>query len=159
MFTKGVMVEVVQGCPDLQEIHFRHIVGSIRTPFVSLPCQKPEKFRDSRTTFPQTDTQVVEHLRSLKHLAVVDVDFVTSPFYTGEAGTAGGELYAAWIQVHLKAWKRHIIEVLKDSPSEERKFLRWATFEQQGSRSGFARFLQPIVLEEGELEVLPETFL
>ena len=158
MFTKCVIVEVVQGCPDLREICIRHIVGSIRTPVVSLPCQKPKKFRDSRTTFPQTDTQVVEHLRSLKHLAVVDVDFVTSPFYTGETGTADGELYVARIEADLKAWKRHLIEVLKDSLSEERKFLRWATFEQQGSR-GFARFLQPMVLEEGELEILPETFL
>ena len=55
--------------------------------------------------------------------------------------------------VLLVVWKTHLIQVLKDSPSEERKFLRWNLI---GSLWFVA---QDVVLEAGELEVLPETSL
>lgn len=49
-------------------------------------------------------------------------------------------------------WKIHLIRVLKESPSKERKFLRWKV---SGSRMdcGVAEY----IVENGELEVLPET--
>lgn len=50
-------------------------------------------------------------------------------------------------ETEMKAWKKHLIEVLEDSPSKERKFLRWRVYETQE------------VVEEGELEVLPGTSL
>ena len=55
----------------------------------------------------------------------------------------------------LETWKRHLIEVLKDSPSKERKFLRWKVTEVPN----FTYPHHDVVVEVGELEVLPETFL
>ena len=108
------------------------------------------------TAFAQTDTQVAEHLRSLERLAIVGLDFFASPFRADEVGKANDELYAARIETDLKAWKERLIEVLKDSPSKERKLLRWEVCEKRRSYSfGYL----DVVLEEGELEVLPETFL
>ena len=54
------------------------------------------------------------------------------------------------IKADLKAWKRHLVRVLKDGPSNERKCLRWKVYKNQGSSA---------VLEEGGLEVLPEMLL
>ena len=87
---------------------------------------------------------------------MVDLNFTTSPFYgLEEAGTPKGELYRTQAKADLTVWKRHLIEVLKDSPSKERKFLRWKVC---GSQRGISRSVQ-VVIEEGELEVLPETSL
>ena len=94
----------------------------------------------------------------MKHLAVVDLDLVTSPFCPDEdASTAESELYKARVEMDLNAWKRHVVEILKDSPSEERKFLRWRVHKGQGL-DGIFRGAQ-VVVEETELEVFPETSL
>lgn len=50
-------------------------------------------------------------------------------------------------------WKRGLIDVLKDSPSKNRKFLRWSV----ASRRDY--LMRIAVLENGELEVFPETSL
>ena len=55
----------------------------------------------------------------------------------------------------LKVWKRDVIKVLKDCPSKDRKFLRWKVYEGE-RRYGV---LRKILVEEGELEVLPEVSL
>jgi len=106
--------------------------------------------------FLQADTKPAEDLRTLRHLSVVDLDFTTSPFYT-DAGTAQSELYKAQAKTDLITWKAYLIEVLKDSPSKERKFLRWKVYEDQ-RRRGIPRGGH-VVVEEGELEVFPETSL
>ena len=64
------------------------------------------------------------------------------------------ERFRAQTETDLKAWKRHVIEVLKDSPSEERKFLRWKVYESRRLPYSVSRGTQ-VVLEQGELEVLP----
>jgi len=91
----------------------------------------------------------------LRRLAVVDLDFLTSPFYPGETGTPASELYGTQVKVDLNTWKAYLIEVLKNSPSKERKFLRWKV----GQNIHAVHRGYHVVLEEGELEVFSETSL
>ena len=81
----------------------------------------------------------------------------TSPFYAHGLGTVNSGLYMARREVDLRVWKRRLIEILKASPSKERKFLRWVVCEREKS-CGLLKYIRE-VLEEGELEVFPETFL
>ena len=76
----------------------------------------------------------------------MDLDFIISPFLGG-SGKSESAMYRYREETEMKAWKKHLIEVLEDSPSKERKFLRWRVYETQE------------VVEEGELEVLPGTSL
>ena len=92
----------------------------------------------------------------MKYLAVVEFDFLTLLF-PDETGTAKGELRRAQTETSLKLWKAHLIQVLKDSPSKERKFLRWKISESQ-MPYGVSE-CTVVVVENGELEVLPETSL
>lgn len=46
----------------------------------------------------------------------------------------------------LKAWKKRIIQILKDSPSAERKFLRWKIWKKTSYHTWED-------VEEGELDV------
>jgi len=84
----------------------------------------------------------------------VDLDFIT-PIRLGEMGTTRGELYGPEAKTDLKAWKRRVIGVLKNSRSKKRKFLRWKVYEGQ-RRDGICG---GVLVEEGELEVLPGTSL
>jgi len=85
----------------------------------------------------------------------VDLEFNTSPFYLDEATIEERELHRARAEVDLNAWKACLIEILKNSPSKERKLFRWRTY--TGRRhQGFGAGLQ-VISEEGELEVFPET--
>ena len=104
--------------------------------------------------FAQADTKAAKYLRSLKRLAVVDLDFITL-FRSDEMGTTGGGIYRAQTEMDLKAWKSCAIEILKNSRSKKRKLLRWKVYE--GQRCG--GIPGGILLEEGELEVLPEMSL
>ena len=54
-----------------------------------------------------------------------------------------------------KAWKREFISLLKDSPSTERKFLRWKIAQSYLVTGGRGRAYEVVVNEE--LEVFPET--
>jgi len=93
----------------------------------------------------------------LKHLAVAELDFTTSPFHAVGPDTAKSDHYKAQVEMDLKAWKACLVEILKDSPSKERKFLRWKVYKSQ-RHHGISRGAQ-VVVEEGELEVFPETSL
>lgn len=64
------------------------------------------------------------------------------------------ERFRAQAETDLKAWKWHVVEILNDSPSKERKFLRWKVYESRKVPHTISRGTQ-VVLEEGELEVLP----
>lgn len=146
----------MEGYPNLQEISIKDTLGSIRTPAVS--SQLPGAYKVHRLIdFTQADTKPLEHLRALRHLAVVDLDFITSPFYPDETGTAKSELYRVRAETDLGVWKAYLIEVLKDSPSNERKFLRWKVYKSL-RHHGIPRGIQ-VVVEEGGLEVFPETSL
>ena len=58
-------------------------------------------------------------------------------------------------ETFLKEWTGLLIPVLKDSPSKERKFLRWKFSEiRRFCIRGYTG-----VVENGKLEVLPETLL
>jgi len=149
-------MEVVEGCPDLQEISVKDTIGSIRIPVVS-PRLSETPGAHTLIDFTQADTKPVERLRALRHLAVVELDFITSPFHPDETGTAKSDLYRTQVEMDLKAWKACVVEILKDSPSKERKFLRWKVYKSQRPH-GIPRGIH-VVVEEGELEVFPETSL
>lgn len=54
-----------------------------------------------------------------------------------------------------EAWKTGLIDVLKNSPSKDRKFLKWDIVRlwlQPFDNDGYTR----TVVEAGEMEVLPE---
>ena len=110
-------------------------------------------------TLTQADTGAAEDLRSLKRLAVVDLDFLAVMLHLDEIDTTTGELHKAYTERDLKAWKRRLIKVLKDSPSKERKFLRWKVYYEGRRHGAFSPRDIQVVGEEGELEVLPERSL
>lgn len=91
----------------------------------------------------------------MKHLVVVELDFNISPFYPEEIGTIERESYRAQTETDLTVWKSDMIEILKDSPSQGRKFLRWKVYESQRC-NGISR---GVIMMEGELEVFPGTSL
>ena len=107
------------------------------------------------TVSAQANLKPVQYLRALKHLAVVNLDFTISPFYPDEASTVGSKLYKVQAERDLEIWKTHLVEVLKDSPSKERKFLRWRISKGQRHHD-FPGGVQ-VVMGEGKLEVIPET--
>jgi len=79
------------------------------------------------------------HLRQAKHFSVVEILVV-------EAGGEGQDL--VW-----KAWRASFIDVIKHSPSKNRKFLRWIVTRWQCIDNQYVRE----VVEAGGLEVLPES--
>ena len=81
-----------------------------------------------------------------------------SPFHADQVGTATDELYKARAGTDSEAWRRHLIEVLKDSPSKAPKFLRWKVYERRRAPGDTPKCIQAVV-EEGGLEVFPGTFL
>jgi len=87
----------------------------------------------------------------------VDISFISYLLYAEESAPAGCELRRARVEKDLKAWKGHLIKVLKDSPSKERKLLRWKLSEWQ--IGGSSSKDMPVAVEDGELEVFPETSL
>ena len=87
----------------------------------------------------------------------MELDFIALLYSPYEMGTANRELRRAQMETDLKAWRVHLIQVLKDSPSGERKFLRWKVSESQLYRRVSEDIV--VVVEDGELEVLPETSL
>ena len=82
------------------------------------------------------------------------LEFTVSPFYPDEMDTTERESFRAQAEAGLKAWKRRVIEILNDSPSKERKFLRRKVYESR--RLPYSTFRGTrVVLEEGELAVSP----
>ena len=88
-------------------------------------------------------------MRSLKQLAVVEIVLVALYFF--QPDDAGKER----LKKGLVIWRGHLVQILKDSPSEERKFLRWKLVE---TPLWSLDDLEDIVIA-GELEVFPETSL
>lgn len=62
---------------------------------------------------PQCDRKQLQELRQLKKLSVIDVDIERR-----------GEAPADWEQTRA-IWKKELTSILKDSPSRDRKILRW----------------------------------
>ena len=85
----------------------------------------------------------------------MELDFIALLYSPFEMVTANRELRRARMETDLKAWKVHLIQILKDSPSKERKFSRWKVSESQLYCDISEDIV--IVVEDGELEVLPET--
>jgi len=59
------------------------------------------------------------------------------------------------LEEKMNAWKRGLTDVLRDSPSKDRKFLRWRIV----YRRAFAVPQSYGILKSGELEVFPRTSL
>jgi hypothetical protein len=83
----------------------------------------------------------LEYLRQAENLVVIEIDFIYGDYE--EPGDAPDE--------RQEAWKRDFVDVLKNSPSQDRKFLRWRT-----TRGEWQRY---DVVASGELEVFPGTSL
>ena len=104
--------------------------------------------------FSQINANVAHHLRSLKHLAVVDLNF-TIMFHRFLVSTQGTREQKR--EELLEGWKKLLIQVLKDNPSEERKFLKWKFTESIRTRvCEDPAYMPTIVTKNGELEVLPK---
>ena len=128
------------GTPNLREIG---IVCSIR---VRIP---PENPKDSVLTAPlQSKIQPIEHLRQLEHLSIIDIDL---------SERKDDELLGAVREKARETWKKRFIGLLKDSPSTDRKFLRWKVVQSYQRPNSFYHAYD--VVETEELEVFPETTL
>ena len=64
--------------------------------------------------------------------------------------------HTAWATKALRAWRTHSIEILRDSPSAERKFFKWEVY--GGPRYGVAG-TDGVGDAKGVLEVGPDTSL
>lgn len=85
----------------------------------------------------QPDREEFKTLRRLKHLAVINVDLAY------ECGPHGD-----WVRPMRANLKKEFISILKDSPSTDRKFLRWKVVR---STDPFHRTHE--VVEDQEVEV------
>ena len=102
--------------------------------------------------FDQVIAKATERLPSLRHLAAVEI-VLRSLYFSRPVDDTTFDAGKEKLKKGLTIWKAHLIQILKDSPSEERKFLRWKLVESLW-------FLgKDIVVMAGELEVLPETSL
>lgn len=111
---------------------------------MSVPLGYPE---DSVLTTPlQSESEPIKRLRQLKYLAIVGVDL--SERKDNEPPETVQE---------REIWRRELISILKDSPSKDRKILRWRVV-QSYRHPGTIRLLYDVV-EDEELEVLPEASL
>ena len=75
----------------------------------------------------------------------MDIQFYVSPYPLEDMIENSGP-HLAGAARDLKAWKKRTIQVLKDSPSVERKFLRWKVHKR------ITHDMREAV-EKGELEV------
>lgn len=110
-----------------------------------------------RIVFDQTETEdsgAAGHLRSLKRLTIVELEFPIQLIILGLMSTEKREVHKAQIKALLTVWKTHLIPILRDSPSKERKFLRWKVSGNRSCRD-YPDDDIDVVLENGELEVLP----
>lgn len=70
-----------------------------------------------------------------------------------------GDPTAAWSTEALRAWKAHSIEILRDSPSAERKFLKWEIYGGPKWGTPGVAEIESVMDVEGVLEVEPDTSL
>lgn len=106
--------------------------------------------------FDQVIAKATERLRSLKHLAIVEIvlrSMIDSIYLSWRIDSMARSRDAEELKRMLLVWQAHLTQVLKDSPSGERKFLRWKLMQ-------CVQYLgTEFVVAAGELEVLPETSL
>lgn len=133
---------MVESCPKLQEIE---VFGKLDACPPLLRRQIITSGIDDLHRF-QGIEEVFKDLRGAKHLAVVEVDLICnldSPFrYPPDV-----------LEEERDAWKSGFIDVLKNSPAKDRKFLRWRTAHTRSSPKIYD------VVENGELEVFAKTSL
>ena len=98
-----------------------------------------------------------EHLQSLKRLNIVEIDLIAYPPSPDVVGPFERGRRRAQIKTDLNTWKALLIRALKDSPSKERKLVRWKVSERNVVVFPFEYYFED--LESGELEVLPERAL
>lgn len=118
----------------LQEIGITGVVNVLLSPPTPIP-----RMSAPDPNWP-SNFKVFDQLRRLEHLAVVEVDFVQhwTSFYSSDM---------------RNAWKRSFIEVFEDSPSRDRKLLRWRVIE---TRKGIIPERHELS-ESGEMEMFPGT--
>jgi len=97
----------------------------------------------------QSDSGLVGELRQLNHLAVVDVEL--------EEAKDREPVDGLDLEKGRKVWRSQLISILKDSPSTERKFLRWKIVQSFVRADRRGRAYEVVVKEE--LEVFPDTSL
>jgi len=129
--------EVVQGCQGLREIQIRGMIRLFDEPI--------------------TQITVADHLRPLKQLAIVTISLTIDLVHPGGYPTQPDLLYGEKTEGNLKAWKEQLIQVLRDSPSERRKFLKWRVCRRYRECGGLQHI--GVIEENGESEVFPETSL
>ena len=145
------IAKVVRCFPGLREVCIRDWTGILDERHVS-PCAGG--LPDSNwLTFDQPVVEAIEHLRSLEHLAVVEIDLTTYLSPPDEWDMAEHRLRRAQIETDLNMWKEEMIQVLRDSPSKERKFVRWKASVSNSLDNPFDPNF--VVVGSGELEVLP----
>jgi len=111
---------------------------------VSIPL---EDAKDSVfITLLQFTIEPIKHLRQLEYLAIVDANLCEMKNLAGAVQEKAREI-----------WKRELIGLLKDSPSTDRKVLRWKVV-QICLCPNDVRLVYDIV-ESEESEVFPETSL
>lgn len=140
--------KVAQGCPDLQEIGIVVTNGA-----VSIFQSEIPKIYISIGFGQATAETSATCLRSLRSLAVVKLEYVTDLFVLG--GETEAQARKERRETFLERWKESLIPVLKDSPSKERKILRWELFELRRHPGYFHNGVVEVV-ESGEREVHPE---
>jgi hypothetical protein len=91
----------------------------------------------------QSDREQFKLFRKLKHLAVIDIDLAQETDHP-----------AGWESTRA-TYKRELVRILKDSPSRERKFLRWKVVQRRARALDDDRPYD--VVEKEELEVCQET--
>lgn len=95
----------------------------------------------------------------MKRLTAVELDILAFSISPHELETTKHELLKAKIKADLEVWKVHLIQALNDSPSKERKSLRWKVSENRPlCANGIVRS-NFVPVGDGELEVLSEISL
>ena len=92
------------------------------------------------TPLPQSYRRYLETLKQLNHLAIVDIDL-----------EQGSEPHDSEWQETRASWKRDLIGLLKDSPSTDRKVLRWKVVQRRLLAHGAGNAYD--VVENEEIEV------
>ena len=135
----------MQCCPKLKEIGFS---GNLD---VRLPSPSASTILRVDAVPQRTITECIfNRLRKFKHLAIIEMDFhrrCDSPAYDRD-----GEM-----EDSLDAWRRGCIEVLKNSPSEDRKLIRWRVIGR--TSRDYPRCDIHVLVGRGEMEVFPYTSL
>ena len=97
----------------------------------------------------QDETCPLEYLRLLRRLAVVDIKLFICPIDREEVSIPETyKIHLAGAARGLEAWKKRLTQVLEDSPSGERKSLRWKVLKPDDADDDIW-----VNVEEGELEV------